>query len=240
MSAESPGARPSAIPVADRERWIDDYLRDRLDATDRERFEIALLADEALREEVEADWLLRRTVREARDAGRGPTAGDSALATRGRPLRGRRAVDWRLAAAFVLGVGVAGFGQQLWPGSTPDEPRRLAAIEIVDVPEWRSGIAETPQTLELVPGRQVLRFAAPSGGGLYRARLDGIDGSSLVQELGASGSDSGEILLDLFLDRDQVGPLTLRIERTDVEPMRIEREIRIVVRNMQASSMSQH
>jgi hypothetical protein len=240
MSAEAPGAPPSAIPVADRQRWIDDYLRDRLDAADREHFEIALLADDALREEVEADWLLRRTAHEALDAARAPTAGDSALAPRGRPPRGRRALDWRLAAAFVLGIGVAGIGQQLWPGSAPDEPPRLAAIEIVDVPEWRSGSAETPQTLELLPGRQVLRFAAPIGGGLYRSRLDGIDGTSLVQELAASGSDSGEIFLDLFLDRDQVGPLTLRIERTDVEPMQIEREIVIVVGKTRASSAPQH
>lgn len=213
MSAESPGARPSAIPVADRERWIDDYLRDRLDAADRERFEIELLADEALREEVEADWLLRRTVREARDAARGPTAGDSALATRGRPLRGHLAVDWRLAAAFVLGVGVAGFGQQLWPGSTPDEPPRLAAIEIVDVPEWRSASVEAMTELRLAPGHHVLRLAAPTDPGPYRMHLRDAQDRMLVRDVSISASDSGEFVIAVEIAMDDAGPLRLVIER---------------------------
>lgn len=213
MSAEAPGARPSAIPVADRQRWIDDYLRGRLDAADREHFEIALLADESLRDEVEADWLLRRTAREALDAARAPTAGDSALAPRGRPPRGRRALDWRLAAAFVLGIGVSTLGTRLVPDTAPVQPPRLAEVAIVDVPEWRSAIVEAIAELHLAPGQHLIRLAAPIDPGPYRMHLRDANNLAIARDVDVSASDSGEFVISVRINADDVGPLRLDIER---------------------------
>jgi hypothetical protein len=231
--------RHRPIPPAERQQWIGDYLRDRLAAADRERIEIAMLADESLRDEIEAEWLLMRVAGEAADPERADGArARAAPASAQRHDRGqvrthlRRPhmprLDWRLAAAFVLGVGVAGLGSRMLPDRQADEGPLLASLPVVDVPAWRSSDAvrgTAPLAID-AGGPTLVRLAAPTGSGPFRVRVRDARGTLATLDA-IEPDDSGELLLVLRLPAEARDPVLLTLEVAEGAGWTPVRELRI-------------
>jgi hypothetical protein len=221
------------IPRSEWQRWIGDYLRDRLSPGERERFEIAMLGDEALRDEVEAEWLLMRTAKEALRAGAAGTIDLSErLRERDRPGERRDAwFDWRLAAAFVLGIGVATIGTGLLRGPGDETEALLTALPVADVPASRSSDANRdPATITVEgTGATLVRLPAPAGAGPFRARLHDATGTlATVERIGAD--EAGELLIAVRVPSTARAPVLLAIEAPSGTTWIPVREVQVVRR----------
>lgn len=222
------------IPRSDWQRWIGDYLRDRLSPSERERFEVAMLGDEALRDAVEAEWLLMRAAKEAL---RADAVGTIDLSERrresGRPGRRRNAwLDWRLAAAFVLGIGVATIGTDLLRAPGDEANALLAALPVADVPASRSSNANRDLATIVVAGTgpTLVRLPAPAGAGPFRARLHDATGTLATVEP-IEADEAGELLIAMRVPPTARDPLLLAIEAASGATWLPAREVRVLRRD---------
>lgn len=183
----------------ERQRLIALYLRREMDDELQEAFEIRLLDDRQLLNDVEVDDLLRK--------GLGELSLQEVKAQPAAPLRLRWAVPLTLVAGGLIGAlcmhwlsaAVAPFGL-------------VGKAAVLQLPVYRGEEIPRDSRFALAAGTNalVLRVPATNEPGPFRLRVLGDDGAVLAEEADLAVSEDG--LLDIVLPAPAAAQATLKIE----------------------------